>query len=645
MYNDEETKWFSQTLLNYKDKVYGTDGYLRISISTNTTDYKFFNTPLLNFSITNQYQKSCNINFQNAQDLYKTFKRILNQIGQNGEIDIQRKYQKNLIIHFSFKVDSNNKERIVVIELRGGETDFTKIIVPLQVVFEGIVGCVRLFTETYMELCHKLLVQSIHGESAQTIQQLPGLIKGISSQIVAQTPAQPFKDENISPEITKEAAKTQATIADLDKFLGDDMQNITIAELDKEEKKAITEVKSLFMENVIKNDLSNFETMLANYSMSLSPILALANEIKTKIQNDIDGENFSMLPGINDDELKSIVYLSKMFCTLSHQKHINEGTPLPFSVTVFKYNPTTYMKENIDIALDIFVINLYVRTVRRRLESKKVDITQNKALFYLQLRCLTDPLVFSFLDKIEDPKQIPSIVASRFEYYESIGIFDKYIKMLAETSVPEITKDDILAAAIESNEKIIGISPQVRIVHDKSVIENASRVESKNTYTLEQIINEIIPLEIAEKTGKDITNDAIIAELREVYPISDEILNIFHGKKPKKEKYSSGNLVRIVNFYKDEIPEQYRDGFIKYIEEVGNNKIDFSGFEFPIEECGDNIIKALYLWDPDGDPSVTKKYKYYFAKVNNEIMERSLILTQIKTNEDPKVSGDEWDFS
>jgi len=648
MYDRENTKWFSQSLLNYKDKIYGTDGYLQVSISTNTTDYKYFNPPLLNFSITNNHKKSYNINFQNAQDLYKTFKKVIAQLGNSPEADIQRKYQANSIIHFSFKIDSNNNERIVVIELKGSETDFTKIIVPLEIIFEGIATCIRLFIETYMDLCNKLLVQSIQNESTQIIHQLPNLIKGISSQIVSQIPAQDEADENlVSAEIVKESMKTEATIADLDKFIGEDMKNISVPELEKEEKKATTEVKSLFIENVIKNDLLNFETMLTNYSMNPAPILILADEFKKNIQNDIEGEDFTMLPGINDDDLKSILYLSKMFCSLSHQNHINAGAPLPFSVPIFKYNSVKYMKENIDISLDLFLINLYIRTIRRRLESKKTDIIQNKALFYLQLRCFTDPFVFTFLDKVDNPKQIPSIITSRYEYYESIGVFDHYTKLLESALCPEITKNDIFSAATEISGMVIGKSSYVKQMHEKSIAENNSRIGSKNNYTLEQIINEILPLEIAEKTGKDIKNDLVISELKETHPISDEIIKLFQDKKTKIKKQNTiGNLERIVKFYMDksEIPDQYKDDFIEYIKGVGNNKIDFNNFNFPIEEFGDNIIKILYLWDPEGDPKITNNYKYFFGKVDNEIMERSLIITQIKTCEKSKDIGIDWNF-
>jgi len=648
MYNADNTKWFSQSLLTYKDKVYGTDGFLQISISTNTTDYKYFNSPLLNFSITNNHKKSYNINFQNAQDLYKAFKKVISQLGNNTEIDIQRKYQVNSIIHFSFKINSTNDERIVAIELRGSETDFTKIIVPLEVVFEGIANCVRLFTDTYMDLCHKLLIQSIQNETTQIIHQLPNLIKGISSQIISQIPEHDEANGDcVSEKIVEEAIRTESTIADLDKFMGDGMKNISVPELEKEEKKAITEVKSLFIENVIGNDLTNFETMLMNYSMNPAPILILADEFKDKMQNDVEGEDFTMLSGINEDDLKSIIYLSKMFCSLSHQNHINTGAPLPFSVPIFKYNPVKYIKENIDIALDLFLINLYVRTVRRRLESKKTDINQNKALFYLQLRCFTDAFVFSFLDKVDNPKNIPSIITSRYEYYESIGVFDHYIKLLENSMCPEITKDDISSAATEVSGMVLGKSLYVKQMHEKSIVENNSRIESKNNYTLEQIINEVLPLEIAEKTGKDIKNDLVIEELRKTHPISDEVLKIIQGKKTKLKKQDvTGNLERIVNFYMDksEVPDQYKDDFIKYIKGVGNNKINFNDFKFPIEEFGDNIVKILYLWDPEGDPKITKSYKYFFGKVDNEIMEHSLIITQIKNCEESKTIADDWKF-
>jgi hypothetical protein len=180
--------------------------------------------------------------------------------------------------------------------------------------------------------------------------------------------------------------------------------------------------------------------------------------------------------------------------------------------------------------------------------------------------------------------------------------------------------------------------------------ENSLRLTSKNTMSLEQITNEILPLEIAEKTGRDLKNDAIIEELRQKHDISDSMVKMFRTGakrqkvKKKKDVKKTSNLERLIRTqYKDEIPEQYREDFLKYILKLGDKKFDFEKCEYPIDEFGDNIVKSLYLWDPEGDPVISKNYKKFFLKVEEEIMDRNLILAKIKSEETTEFSSD-WDF-
>ena len=74
-------------------------------------------------------------------------------------------------------------------------------------------------------------------------------------------------------------------------------------------------------------------------------------------------------------------------------------------------------------------------------------------------------------------------------------------------------------------------------------------------------------------------------------------------------------------------------------------KFDLSKCKFPLDEFGENVIRALYLWDPKGDPEVTKSYKKYQEKIREELMEKDLILAKVKAEEssDNETSG--WDFS
>lgn len=634
MYNNDNTKWFSQTLLTYKDRTYGTDGYLRLSISTNTEDYKFFNPPVINISISNNYQKTYNINIQHAKDLVKTFKVVMSQSNGNNS-EIQRKYQRKTLIYFKFFVETSNNTPVVLIEIRDNETDFTRVIVPLKSIFETFASCIRYYTENYFNICIQLLGQSINSENTQIIQQLPSLIKGISSQIVSQNT---FPDSP-APEIDKQdVAKTEANINDLDNFLGADMENIDVPEIESQKEAPITEIASVFVEKVLENNLYNLESIMINHTMNPNPFVAIAKYFKEKVEYDIKGENFTMLPSINDDDLKSISYMSKLYFSIAHQNYLNNGMSLPDSTPIFKYNPSDYQDENIEIAYDLFLFGLYVRCLRRKLEGKTSDIIQSKSLFYIQIRCFTDPFVFSFINKV-DTNKLQSIISNRYKYYDNKGIFSKYKQLLIDMNCPEIKEDDIMASVQEAVDKAIGKIPNIDKLHDISVESNGLRLPSKNPFSLEQIINEIIPLEVAEKIGKDITSKNVLEEIKSKYTISDEILNFFSksGKKVKVTQTTktpkTNNLIRLVKHFSDEIPEQYKESFMKYLKELTNKKFNFETTSFPIDEFGDNIVKALYVWDPE-----IKGYKDLFLKVEEELMEKDLILAKFKNGEDSEDS-------
>lgn len=651
----ENVQWFSQTLMTYKDKSYATNGFLRVSLSTNTEDFKYFNPPTINISIQNNYQKSINLNIQNARDLLRAFKVIFKQL--NGkELNLQRKYQKDTVLHLTFKVDPNNDSRIVVIEIRSNETDFTKIIIPLESVFESFASCIREFTEQYMSICSNLFVQSIQSQCVQTIQQLPSLVKGISSQIVSQIPAEVEISDSRAPEVEDETVQqTEATIDDLDKFLGEDMNNIDIPEIEKvaeeAEKPKVREVDSLFVKYYLENDLSNLETSVSNYFMTPTPMISMAEDIKKHLKSHIEDESFTLLPGINDDDMKSLLYISKLSPSILYQNHINTNSPLPASVPVLKYNPNGTTDHNLEIAYDLFLFNLYVRTLRRKLEGKLQDVSENKALFNIQLRSFSDPFVFSFIDKL-DKTQLSSIILTRYKYYDSIGVFDAYKALLKTIQLSDIKESDILSVVEEAVEKVVGKSPYISELHDNMVEPSNLKVPAKNTYSLEQIINEILPLEIAEKTGKNLKDEEFMKNLKSQHTISDEIINMFLTEKkskvkPKTEKKVTSNLERLIRTqFIDEIPEQYRTKFMKHILDLGNEKFDMSGTEFPIDEFGDNVIKALYLWDPENDPVISKNYKQFFLKVEEELMERDLILAKVKSVEKDNDTSSEggWNF-
>lgn len=648
MYEDREnTKWFSQTLLTHKDKLYGTDGYLRISISTNTEDYKFFNPPALIISIQNNYQKNYHINYHNACDLLQTLNIIKSQSNANNS-EIQRKYQKNMILYIKLFVESNNNDSVVDIRILSNETDFTKIIIPIDI-FATFGKCLRYYVENYFNMCNQLLMKSIDSESTNIIQQLPSLIKGISSQIVSQDRIQ---DDRVPTEEEKAASsKVEATINDLDDFLGSEMENISIPELGENtvinKEKSLVEVDSPFVKHVLKNNLYNLENMINNHALNPAPILSLKKELHNTLDPQIKND-ISFMPGIGDDDLKSLLYMTKMFYSTAHINHIINDISLPGSVPVMKYTAKTASSENIELSYDLFLFGIYIKTVRARLEGKSSDMNINKALFHIQLRCFTDVFVFSFLSKDETPN-LKSIILNRYKYYNSVGVFDKYKTSLNDFNCPEIKEVDLEAEIDLAINMIIGKVPDINLLHSKA--NGNFRVPSKNSFSLEQIINEIIPLEVAEKCGKDIKNADVMAEINKNSPISDEIYNFFTKSqtkvKVKKEtnRTFDNNLERVINFYSNEIPDQYKKDFLQYMKKQSEIPFDMNSCDFPLDEFGDNVIRALYLWNPVDDPKITSNYKHFQMKIENEIMEKDLILAKIKNEESDKSENDnEWEF-
>jgi len=156
-------------------------------------------------------------------------------------------------------------------------------------------------------------------------------------------------------------------------------------------------------------------------------------------------------------------------------------------------------------------------------------------------------------------------------------------------------------------------------------------LSSKNEYNLEQIINTVVPLEVSLMLGKKL----------EELDIPDDVKDIFNNK-PKKQpnKNTETNLQRLVRGdLINEIPEQYRDDFQKYVAEVGNKNFIFDD-KFPYSEFGDDIIKVLYVWKPEDDDKLRINFNYLKTQFAEVLHTKETILAQDK--EPAKEDGSGW---
>ena len=273
----EESKWFNQSLLSFKDEQYSSDGKFSVYISTNTDNFLHFNSPSFGISVTNERRKNCILNIQNAEDLLESINTSIKQVNGN-DIVIEKVYNKKVKLYFRFAVVSSTNDRVVIIELISNENDATKVIIPLKPIFQSFMRRLKSFVDNYDNICYKLMMETLNGESRNIIERLPTLIKGISLQIAPQEINYEI-NENIKTdpnEYDEELIKeTELDISDLDNFIGDNMENIKINEIEEnkiEPVKKPVKIDSAFVTKILKNDLTNLDNKLILYSRSENSI-------------------------------------------------------------------------------------------------------------------------------------------------------------------------------------------------------------------------------------------------------------------------------------------------------------------------------------------------------------------------------------
>ena len=614
MYQNEERFYFNQTIQTYKDKLYGTNGYIRVALSSYTTDHKNFNPPSLSITISNNHQKTINLSLENSIDLAQSLNQAIKAF-QGERIEIVKKFKADT--QFTIDMFVHEGRELAKLTILTNSSDFTVVIMPLFPTFIAFGKMVKDFANSYFNMCQMIYSKTFDSYHKDIIDQIPFLIKGISLNT-----SMPLEEDNVEIE-NENLEKTKASIEDLDEYLGENMENINVPEIDnhkieeKEEKVSYTEVDSPFVTNVLKNDLYNFENMISGLVVSHDPIgdfCKRLEEVENKFSN-----GFQPLPNIKENELKSLSYISRFTFLMYQKNHIMNGVSIPQGFNLLKYKPEDYSNENIELAYDLLLFNGYIKTLRSKLESKIPSAVENKSIFHMAYRCFIDPFIFSFIKDILNVdlarKQIPSILVNRFRCYQERGVFEKYTVTCKSFGLNEINELDIQSFAELLVDNVLSQANEADIVylHEKGFNDGILRLPAENDFNLEQIINEIIPLEVEVNLNNNQVTDALIDKMKIKENLSDEVINFFKNKntgekQDQADRISKSKLTLFLDnkIYEEQVPEDIRESFYKYIEKLGNKNFSFVEADFPYEQLGEDVIKLLYIWKPEDDNKLTK---------------------------------------
>jgi hypothetical protein len=619
MYNDqEETYWFNHVLLAHFDKQFQTNSYLRLSISISTNNFLVFGQPFLNIQISNSVddaRRSYSLSIQNCTDLVKAFKQIIDNSEQSflDRAQIIRKYNLDKSIIFTFFNKDDTNEKLVKFQIFHNESNFGAIIIEYSL-FQLLAIQIRSFVTDYIKIGGDIRRDFISSRLLQINDKLLKDIRNLPNQLL-ELPV-------VNTQPVTDSSKIPTTIENqLDDYIGGkDMSNIKditldTNDVDKPIQEKLQEVESKFVDIVLKRDVKNLENFLNSISnTSINPLESIINEFQS-----LDSD-MVLLPGISDKDMKSLVYLSKLFYATHYQNYLENNVSIPLTTSILKYdtNDIEVKPENMELAYDLLTIMGYLKCFRNKIETKESDVYINKSLIYLSFRCFIDVFIFSFLTKkLVRTDVLLSKINSRFKYFNSIGVFDSFKKELENNSFPEVSETEISIFVQQVIEGPIESSPSVDIFHKNSVKQLT--VPPDNDFTIEQIINDIIPKEVNEKLGNAVS--------------SVETKNEKSVPKQTTSK-SKSNLLKYISSIdsRDEI----------YIDICKDDKnFDFNNLTTPLEEIDENVIKALYLWNPENDIKVKQNYNYFVSKISDELMTKDLIIAKLRTGES---SGDDWEF-
>lgn len=672
--NYENLKWINQSLYTFNDKQFDSHGYLDISISINTEDNINFSQPKLVLNLDNQGQRrNIRLTRSNVIDLVETIDKVRANIQtiydnpQTGDITKRYNNNKDLVIEFR----AINSQPVVVLKIIHNNSDAGKIIFPLKPELTSISKTIEMFVQDFINISTSFPTRYLASLSLNRLQEIQNSLIILPSQLVPIQPEQyPDRRELIEPSINaasstdikytntrcakcgEEQFDTPSGITcanghggadsiiddpappdEFDDFANENIDKVRIPELEGgpiERKEPITqEYISPFIQVTLKNNILNLEEMFNALYTNNDPLNTIMNTIH-------NGEGYSLLPGISEQDFKSVEYISNLYFKLNFQSYIQNQTGFPIGIPVVKYHGDESDLRTVELSYDLIMLQAYLKLYRNRMESINSDAYTNGALVHFAFRCFLDVASYSYLHG-KNAEAVKNNVVSRFKYFRETGFFDHYDKnLLGENQKP--IYDSEIGEFIDKVFDNVVESEDIHIRHFNAHDAASVKLPPKNTFTLEQITNEIVKYEIKTMFGQRI----------EDLTSNEEIIILFNTKMKKKYKATDhkpiprekeSHVVRFVKLKANELSENIRQDFINYVTEIKDETYDYFNDKFKLEELPEIILQAVYTWNEN----ITEKNKYTdYASMVEDCIDRDMVISKIKVNDEVVEETNEW---
>lgn len=645
MYSDD-AQWLSQNIFTHRDLDYGSGGYIRVSMSTRTNDSMSFSAPYFVINIQNDgLTKSVSLSYQKIFELYSRLQEAVKAAieeyrtkDSSPDAQLHFKTGKSTYLTIEFLRGSEQNEPVVRITISHGTSDSTKVLMPFSPEFIAFINLIGDMVSPekdrkYLDWCLHFPNRYFLIEMNEIIKQIPGLVKTAVVQMDNQKESETSptildpddNDEGSDDEIIQQAVDT---MKELNTFIGKDMKNI---ELDIP-KIGIQKSETLKVDpndnrlyKWLGGDLKNFESILLRCCEKSNPIREFEKELN---ENYADMECF---PGIDEKEIKSLIYLTTREYQILNSRS-NESS-LSNSFTINKYRGEKFAKTiNIESAFDLLFLYIFIRVLRDKIENKTSDNYANKAILHLAVSSIVSPFIFSF---IAPQSEVASVITNKFREMKNLGMLKSYENSEYKSYDCEITESDIhkLALKVEEFIKSDGYLSSTHLRHVALFNKDFCPLNPDHQLNEEQITKQLIPIEtflVSQNLSIEADRQKILEYIKE-NNIEDCIISLFFKPKAKK----TVPILKFFETYIDEVPEECRDEFQKWIEEFIDKDYDLSDSKFPYDSFGEDAVKALYMWKPEtGEKYLT--YKKFQKAVLSSTHDKNTILSMIDHESETK---------
>lgn len=629
--SEESRESVFDTAFRYKDTLYNTKSTLEVSLNTSTTDYKKFSPLKIGISVLtpDNLRRYCLFSYPELYELVHRIRGVINNnsisdlYDSSNPVTIDKKVY-DVLLRFKFK-ESSNSEKCVVVGVVKNQSDFAPCILPLTI-FYSLVDKLEYIINNdisiQQSLSNKILEKNKLDYMSQIYQTLRGLPVNISELLEDSIHSTNNSYTGSYPDNSNsEKIESENNFGEIDQFDRYISQNLDSFALEgdipstTQDKPTEAPVKSYMFEDVLNKDISNIESLVNRTILSDSKLESFSDTIEEE-----SGVN-PLKNYFSDTHIKSASYISEFLVHTINKDYILFGEKYPDSITALKIKPEKSDEEIFNLASDLFIIQSYIKNFRTLIEKRTSDPNQCKSDLHINYRLLSDFFTFSFVEE-EDKTRVKNNILSRFRYFDSQGYFDKWNEELYNYNYGKITEKEIkeyIDLVLDKLPTMMGIST----LHKKYYNEGSLILPPETEYNLNKITKEVAKLDVVKHMGYEIDEKSLKKCGIEKDDISDEVYDLFSGNVSKKERRS--NILKYVDFFISEVPDDIRDNFREHINNLGNDDYDIENSPFDLNRFGENIVKGIYLWNKSNK---IEKFTDFYSTCRDSLTTKDQILKQ-----------------